>query len=52
MDRTKIQYYDRPVFKNPGEEVLKFWENKGGSTVGALYDLLVQLEYPVIADLL
>lgn len=37
---------------NPADEVLRYWEVKSGSTIGALYDKLVKLGFPYIADLL
>lgn len=51
MDNTLIRFLDGRV-DNPADEVLRFWEVKSGSTVGALYDILVELGYPYIADVL
>ena len=47
----EIRYYDRRK-EDPVDAVLRNWEFKGGSTVGNLYDHLVYLELPVIADYL
>lgn len=46
-----IRYYDKKK-EDPVDAVLRDWEFKGGSTVGNLYDHLVDLELPVIADYL
>ena len=51
MDNTSIRFLDGRT-DNPADEVLRFWEVKSGSTVGALYDILVELGYPYIADVL
>ncbi|XP_068733322.1 uncharacterized protein [Montipora capricornis] len=50
MERYHIVYLDRS--KNPAEETLRYWEVKAGSTVGKLYDILVELGFPYIADCL
>ena len=51
MERFQIVYLnDR--YKNPAEETLRFWEVKAGSTVGKLYDILVELDFPYLADCL
>lgn len=52
MDNATIKYLDARRIENPADEVLRFWEVKAFSTVGALYDILVELECPYIADLL
>lgn len=52
MDNTTIQYLDNRRVENPADEVLRHWEVKALSTVGTLYDILVDLERPLIADLL
>ena len=36
--------------ENPGDDVLRYWEVKAGSRVGILYDTLVRIGYPHIAD--
>jgi len=51
IEQTKINYFDQRS-KNPADEVLKDWETKRNSTVGDLYDILVELDMPVIADTL
>lgn len=51
MERFQIVYLnDR--YTNPAEETLRFWEVKAGSTVGKLYDILVELDFPYLADCL
>ena len=52
MDNTSIQYLDNRRIENPADEVLRYWEVKAFSTVGQLYDFLVEIECPFIADLL
>ncbi|KAL9989499.1 hypothetical protein ACROYT_G004058 [Oculina patagonica] len=52
MNNLDIRLIDNKKNALPAEEVLTFWEKKSNSTVGALYDILVELGYPVIADLL
>lgn len=52
MDNTSIQYLDNRRIENPADEVLRYWEVKAFSTVGQLYDILVKIECPFIADLL
>lgn len=51
MESTAIQYLDSRS-NNPADEVLRYWEVKAHSTVGALYDILVEIGCPLIADLL
>lgn len=51
MNNTAISYLDGRT-DNPADEVLRFWEVKSGSTVGALYNILLELGYPYIADLI
>ena len=51
LSNTQISYFDGR-YKNPADEVLKYWEVKAASTVGILYDLLVELKFPYIADCL
>ena len=51
LDNTQISYFNGR-FTNPADEVLKFWEVKAASTVGTLYDILVNLKFPYIADCL
>ena len=51
MEHTTIKYLDSRR-TNPADEVLRYWEVKAHSTVGALYDILVDIECPMIADLL
>lgn len=51
MEHTAIKYLDCRS-TNPADEVLRHWEVKAFSTVGALYDILVEMGCPVIADLL
>lgn len=51
MSNTAISYLDGRT-DNPADEVLRFWEVKSGSTVGALYNILLELGYPYIADLI
>ena len=46
-----IRFYDRRK-EDPVDAVLRDWGYKGGSTVGNLYDHLVDPELPVIADYL
>ena len=46
-----IRFYDRRK-ENPVDALLRDWELKEGSTVGNLYDYLVKLELPVIAEYL
>ncbi|XP_022802850.1 uncharacterized protein LOC111340292 isoform X2 [Stylophora pistillata] len=50
FDNTTIQGLDKKRVENPADEVLKSWEVKRHSTVGRLYEILVELECPVIAD--
>ncbi|CAH3037614.1 unnamed protein product [Pocillopora meandrina] len=52
LDNTTIQYLDNRRIENPADEVLRNWEVKAHSTVGKLYDILVELDYPIIADYL
>ncbi|CAH3025570.1 unnamed protein product [Porites evermanni] len=51
MDNSSIKFLQGRK-ENPADEVLRFWEVKAGSTVGALYNILVELGYPLIADIL
>ena len=51
MDNSSIRFLQERK-DNPADEVLRFWEVKSGSTVGALYNILVGLGYPYIADIL
>ncbi|KAM7451246.1 hypothetical protein ABFA07_001289 [Porites harrisoni] len=51
MDNSSIRFLQERK-DNPADEVLRFWEVKSGSTVGALYNILVELGYPYIADIL
>lgn len=51
MEPIKIQYLEQ-IRGNPAEEVLKFWEVKAQSTVKHMYDTLVKLGFPLIADTL
>ena len=51
LANTQISFFD-DRYKNPADEVLKYWEVKGGSTVGTLYDILVKLNFAYIADCL
>ena len=46
-----IRFYDKRK-EDPVDAILRDWELKRGSTVGNLYDHLVYLELPVIADYL
>ena len=46
-----IRFYDKKK-ENPVDASLRDWELKEGSTVGNLYDYLVELELPVIAEYL
>lgn len=52
MDNNSIKYLDSKRVENPADEVLRYWEVKANSTVGALYDILVDIGCPFIADLL
>ena len=52
MENTSIKYLDSRRIENPADEVLRYWEVKANSTVGVLYDLLVDIGCPVIADIL
>ena len=52
MDHATIKFLDSPQNPNPAEEVLRYWEEKAYSTVGKLYDILVEIGCPLIADLL
>lgn len=38
--------------KDPAEDVLSYWEVRSGTTVGALYDVLVDCELCSVADML
>ncbi|XP_067057441.1 uncharacterized protein [Acropora muricata] len=51
LTNTQISFFDGR-YKNPADEVLKFWEVKAASTVGILYDILVELKFAYIADCL
>lgn len=51
IENSYILYLDGRT-TNPADEVLRYWEVKSGSTIGALYDKLVKLGFPYIADLL
>ena len=51
LTNTQISFFDGR-FKNPADEVLKYWEVKAASTVGILYDILVKLKFAYIADCL
>lgn len=51
MDNSSIRFLQERK-DNPADEVLRYWEVKSGSTVGALYNILVELGYPYIADIL
>jgi len=48
---TNVKFYDSRT-ENPADKVLGDWENQAHSTVGRLYDILVEIGCPVIADLL
>lgn len=50
LTNHEIQYFDSHRFRNPADEVLKQWETKRNTTVGDLYNILVELDMPVIAD--
>ncbi|XP_031562463.1 uncharacterized protein LOC116298219 isoform X2 [Actinia tenebrosa] len=50
LSNTEIQYFDSHRFRNPADEVLRQWETKRNTSVGELYDILVFLNMPVIAD--
>ncbi|XP_046844841.1 trichohyalin-like [Xenia sp. Carnegie-2017] len=52
MDLTIIDIRKFMKSENPAEEVISRWESKNKSTVGLLYDLLVDCELYNIADLL
>jgi len=52
MDHVTINFLDSRRNSNPADEVLRYWEVKAHSTVGTLYDILVDIGYPIIADLL
>lgn len=52
MDNNSIKYLDSRRIENPADEVLRYWEVKANSTVGALYDILVDIGCPIIADIL
>ena len=49
LTNTQISFFDGR-YKNPADEVLKYWEVKAASTVGILYDILVKLNFAYIAD--
>ncbi|XP_074615788.1 uncharacterized protein LOC141875405 [Acropora palmata] len=51
LTNTQISFFDNRC-KNPADEVLKYWEVKAASTVGILYDILVELKFAYIADCL
>ena len=51
MQQHNIKYYDEKT-QNPADRVLRDWESKGGSTVGKLYDYLIDLDLQKIADCL
>lgn len=51
LTNTQISFFDGR-YKNPADEVLKYWEVKAASTVGSLYDILVELKFAYIADCL
>ena len=51
LTNTQISFFDGR-YKNPADEVLKYWEVKAASTVGTLYDILVKLNFAYIADCL
>lgn len=51
MEPTAIRYLDSRS-NNPADEVLRHWEVKAHSTVGELYNILVDIGCPIIADLL
>ncbi|XP_046844936.1 uncharacterized protein LOC124438784 [Xenia sp. Carnegie-2017] len=52
MDVTIIDFRKFTKSENPAEEVISRWESKNKSTVGLLYDILVDCELYNIADLL
>lgn len=52
MDHVTIQFLDSRQNSNPADEVLRYWEVKACSTVETLYDILVEIGCPLIADLL
>ena len=52
MDVTIIDFRKFIKSEDPAEEVISRWESKNRSTVGLLYDLLVDYELYNIADLL
>ncbi|XP_068687692.1 doublesex- and mab-3-related transcription factor A2-like [Montipora foliosa] len=51
INHVQIRYIDAR-FRDPAEEALRRWEVKSGSTVGRLYDSLVTLGNPYVADCL
>ena len=52
MEHVAIRYLDSRRNSNPADEVLRHWEVKAHSTVGELYNILVDIGCPIIADLL
>lgn len=52
LDHVTIKFLDSPRISNPADEVLRHWEVKANSTVETLYDILVEIGCPFIADLL
>lgn len=52
MDHAVIKFLDSLQKLSPAEEVLGYWQKKAKCTVEELYDILVEIGCPLIADLL